>query len=959
MKIKIISLLLAIVMIVGMLPLSAIPAFAEETTGGTEKYIVRDWDDTEKKVTEKEEDIPTGAIPIATDTTVLDAGKWYFVPNNVTVSEQITVNGTESSPTNLILMDGCTLTVENGILLQDNCSMNIYGQKEGTGNLIVAADPISDCIGSASNDMKGSVTVYGGTVEATGGIFYSGIACHTTVYGGTVTGNGGEKGVGIFGNLYVYGGTVNATGQNAVCGMVRLYGGTVNATGSASPDSISIGIRGDVNVYAGTVNAASNDRAISGNVIVESGDVEANGIEYGIGGDVTVNGGTVNAAGKEGVSGNLFVNGGRVSVIGSRCGVYGNLYVYGGTTSVSASDNIGICNNLYVYGGIVTVIGAQNGIGGFLKSDSFGVVFAGSSKDNAKLVDGYNNQKYVEVHFHTSDTIRSIGTAQHECLYCDAVEDHLFVDHICRCGEIETLNVTFDMQGHGISVEDQFIKAFTKVQRPTEPTDESYVFDGWFTEPECITPWDFDTVTITQDTVIYAKWVIGSCDVRFILSGGKGGAATVAHYGKALENIEIPTKDGLVFYGYYDFDGVKYFDANGNGVKVWDKETAEDVLIAYWVEASTHVHTFSEDYTYDENHHWRVCTCEDEKCKNLVDDFAVHTFTVVTNADGSKTCTCVCGYTKVVYDKPDDEGEIISGTTYTGISLTLGSDIAINFYMELSEEARQSGTMTFDIGGRIVTGGEVQYNETEKRYYFRTPLTALEMAETVTATFNFNGIDYIQEYSVAEYIDTIVGNPDKYGKEAVALAKKIANYGYYAQVYLASIHSNVTIGKDGYEKMDKFDDVDIDVEKAIEALANYKVTVSGTSDNLSLYGSTVYFDSATALNYYVTVKDGEEPTATAVNTVTGEEKQVEIKLYKGNIYIVSVKDITATELADDIKVTINNEITLTGSVFAYCNSVVQAHNIDGATEKDTFAVNVMAAFYEYYEAAVEYAETQD
>lgn len=120
--------------------------------------------------------------------------------------------------------------------------------------------------------------------------------------------------------------------------------------------------------------------------------------------------------------------------------------------------------------------------------------------------------------------------------------------------------------------------------------------------------------------------------------------------------------------------------------------------------------------------------------------------------------------------------------------------------------------------------------------------------------------------------------------------------------------------------------------------------------------STVYFDSATALNYYITAKDGIAPTATAVNTVTGKSKDVEIKLYKNNIYIVSVKDITATELADDIKVTINDDLTLTGSVFAYCNSVVQAHNIDGATEKDTFAVNAMAAFYEYYTAAVEYAE---
>ena len=99
----------------------------------------------------------------------------------------------------------------------------------------------------------------------------------------------------------------------------------------------------------------------------------------------------------------------------------------------------------------------------------------------------------------------------------------------------------------------------------------------------------------------------------------------------------------------------------------------------------------------------------------------------------------------------------------------------------------------------------------------------------------------------------------------------------------------------------------------------------------------------------MTVKNGVKPTATAENTVTGEEKQVEIKLYKDNIYVVSVKDITATELADDITVTVNGEITLTGSVFAYCNAVMRK---GGQTDA---AKNAMAAFYEYYEAACDYA----
>ena len=45
------------------------------------------------------------------------------------------------------------------------------------------------------------------------------------------------------------------------------------------------------------------------------------------------------------------------------------------------------------------------------------------------------------------------------------------------------------------------------------------------------------------------------------------------------------------------------------------------------------------------------------------------------------------------------------------------------------------------------------------------------------------------------------------------LARKIANYGHYAQTYLESIHKNVTIGDGGYAAMFKFDDVDIDVDE--------------------------------------------------------------------------------------------------------------------------------------------------
>ena len=68
--------------------------------------------------------------------------------------------------------------------------------------------------------------------------------------------------------------------------------------------------------------------------------------------------------------------------------------------------------------------------------------------------------------------------------------------------------------------------------------------------------------------------------------GGNGGTASVtATYEQPMPEIEIPTRTGYDFQGYFTANGgtgTKYYNADGTSAKNWDKEDATFTLVAYW-----------------------------------------------------------------------------------------------------------------------------------------------------------------------------------------------------------------------------------------------------------------------------------------------------------------------------------------------------------------------------------------
>ena len=79
--------------------------------------------------------------------------------------------------------------------------------------------------------------------------------------------------------------------------------------------------------------------------------------------------------------------------------------------------------------------------------------------------------------------------------------------------------VTFDTQGGGPSIPPQSVYYGEKVTKPDDPVKEGYVFDGWYREPECINPWDFENYEVWEAFTLYAKWTKVS-------SGGSGSSGS-------------------------------------------------------------------------------------------------------------------------------------------------------------------------------------------------------------------------------------------------------------------------------------------------------------------------------------------------------------------------------------------------------------------------------------------------
>lgn len=298
---RVLAILLSLAMVVGLLPSAALAV----QPGADDLPLIKNGsgityiDEKGQQVTT---DPDTPVTLVEEDTTSWTEG-WYAVDGTVTVSSRITVTG----DVHLILEDGCSLTASQGIEVNgEEDSLTIYAQSTDQNMMGALAatgkkvDGYTSGIGGDMDHFRGSITINGGKISATGSYGCAGIGGISqigdegdpsttgtiTINGGHVTAQGGEyaPGIGIGGQdgsrvtIVINGGEITATGGGGMAGGgagigsrenatdcyfdITINGGTVNATGADGGAGIGGGAcsnNGRITITGGIVNATGSD----------------------------------------------------------------------------------------------------------------------------------------------------------------------------------------------------------------------------------------------------------------------------------------------------------------------------------------------------------------------------------------------------------------------------------------------------------------------------------------------------------------------------------------------------------------------------------------------------------------------------------------------------------------------------------------------------------------------------
>ena len=294
-------------------------------------------------------------------------------------------------------------------------------------------------------------------------------------------------------------------------------------------------------------------------------------------------------------------------------------------------------------------------------------------------------------------------------------------------------------------------------------------------------------------------------------------------------------------------------------------------------------------------------------------------------------------------------------------SLVLSGEIGVNFYMDLSALSaadRKSSYMVFSVGG--ASSAKVPFDSGKKNskgyYGFTCYVKSIQMADTITAVLHYgNGKTVAREYSVIKYIEAVNGNAGNYNAKTLTLIRAIADYGHYAQIYLAEVNG-WTIG-DSYAEMSLFFANTYNYAEILSKVQANTFVKSISGSNVTKASYKLHLDSETTVDVFLTTKDGTAPknvTLTVLEEETGEEttKTVVPEKQSDGRYMIRISGISAHRLGDMMTIsgTAGKMFTIQVSGLSYVRSVLSS------TASTEAAKNCLSSLYAYYAAIMAYRE---
>ena len=117
-----------------------------------------------------------------------------------------------------------------------------------------------------------------------------------------------------------------------------------------------------------------------------------------------------------------------------------------------------------------------------------------------------------------------------------------------------------DLEGKAVRMSS--VNSANKLDFIPTPTREGYRFVGWYTGIEDGSIISYDTVFSEKYTDVYARWS-DVCSISFEVDGGSSIAPATVKYGTKVSKPSVPTKEGYIFDNWYiDSDRTAVFDFN-------------------------------------------------------------------------------------------------------------------------------------------------------------------------------------------------------------------------------------------------------------------------------------------------------------------------------------------------------------------------------------------------------------